>query len=67
MINRFKLLIYLNYESSSVTWANGNALPNLVSKTNSSISHIAISREQIIDIINKFNPKKAHGPISLII
>ena len=40
---------------------NGSALPNLVSKTNSFISHIAISREQIIDIINKFNPKKAHG------
>ena len=40
---------------------NGSALPNLVSKTNSSISHIAISREQIIGIINKFNPKKAHG------
>ena len=40
---------------------NGSNLSNLVSKTNSSISHIAISREQIIDIINKFNPKKAHG------
>ena len=40
---------------------NDSNLPNLVSKTNSSISHIAISREQIIDIINKFNPKKAHG------
>ena len=39
---------------------NGSALLNLVSKTNSSISHIAIFREQIIDIINTFNPKKAH-------
>ena len=48
---------------------NGSALPNLVSKTNSSISHIAISRaisrdiSRAIsrDIINKFNPQKAHG------
>ena len=40
---------------------NGSALPDLISRTNSSISHIVISREQIIDIINKFNAKKAHG------
>ena len=40
---------------------NGSALPNLVSKTNSSIFHIAISHAQIVDIINKFNPKKTHG------
>ena len=38
----------------------GITLPELISKTNSFISYILMSREQIIDI-NKFNPKKAHG------
>ena len=40
---------------------NGSVLPVRISRTNSSISHIVITRELIIDIINKFNPKKAHG------
>ena len=37
---------------------NDSVLPNLISKTNSPIYHIVISREQIIE---QFDPKKAHG------
>ena len=38
-----------------------SSLPHLVFKTDSRISEIPVSTDQIIKIINKINPNKAHG------
>ena len=35
---------------------NGSVLPNYISKTDASLSHLSVSQEQIINIINNFNP-----------
>ena len=40
---------------------NGSGLPNFISKTDASLSHISVSQQQIINIINNFNPNKSHG------
>ena len=40
---------------------NGSALPEFIYKTNASISHININVDQIVDIIQKYSSKKAHG------
>ena len=36
-------------------------MPEFISKTNASISHININVNQIVDIIQKYSSKKAHG------
>ena len=40
---------------------NGSVLPRFNSRTNASLSHIFCTKEQIVKIINNFNPNKAHG------
>ena len=40
---------------------NGSVLPNFISKTDASLSHLSVSQEQIINIINNFNPNKSHS------
>ena len=40
---------------------NGSVLPEFISKTNASISYININVDQIVDIIQKYSSKKAHG------
>ena len=40
---------------------NGSKLPDFLSKTNASIFSINITNDHIIDIIKKYNAKKAHG------
>ena len=32
-----------------------------ISKTDASLSHLSVFQEQIINIINNFNPNKSHG------
>ena len=39
----------------------GSVLLEFISKTNESLSHINISSDQIVDIIQKYNTTKAHG------
>ena len=41
--------------------ANGSRLPEFISKTNSFISHIKITTDQIVHIIKKYNTNKARG------
>jgi hypothetical protein len=36
-------------------------LPDFISRTNVSISHINVNTDQIVDIIQKYSTKKAHG------
>ena len=38
---------------------NGSNLPNVISKTDASLSHVSVTRSQIVNIIN--NSNKAHG------
>ena len=33
-----------------------------ISKTDASLSHLSVSQEQIINIIDNFNPNKSHTP-----
>ena len=40
---------------------NGSVLPEFVSKTNATLSHINVTTEQIVNIIQKYSAKKAHG------
>ena len=40
---------------------NGSVLPEKVLRTNASISHFNIDPSSIVDIIRKYNVKKAHG------
>ena len=40
---------------------NGSALPSLVPKTAASLSHVSVTKEQIINIINNLSSNKAHG------
>ena len=40
---------------------NGSSLPVSLSKTNASISHINITTNYIVNIIKKYNTKKAHA------
>ena len=40
---------------------NGSVLPNLILRTESSLSNICVSKNQIVSIIKNLNSKKAHG------
>ena len=40
---------------------NGSALPNCLPKTEVLLSHISVSKNQIVRIIGNFNSNKAHG------
>ena len=40
---------------------NGSVLPNSISKTDASLSHVSVTKSQIVNIINNFNSNKAHG------
>ena len=40
---------------------NGSLLPNFVPKTDATISHVTVTKDHIIRIINNFNSNKAHG------
>ena len=40
---------------------NGSELPRLIPFTDASLSHIFVTKERIIEIINNLNVKKAHG------
>ena len=40
---------------------NGSVLPRFVPKTDAVLSHVNVSKEQIINIINNFSSNKAHG------
>ena len=40
---------------------NGSVLPSLVPKTAASLSHVSVTKEQIINIINNLSSNKAHG------
>ena len=40
---------------------NGSILPNFISKTVASLSHVSVTRSQIVNIINNFNSNKVHG------
>ena len=40
---------------------NGSILPQPISKTFASISHINVTTEQIVGIITKYTTNKAHG------
>ena len=39
---------------------NGSILLNFISKTNALLSHVSVTRSQIVNIINNFNSNKAH-------
>ena len=40
---------------------NGSVLPSFVSKTTALLTHVSVTREQIISITNHLSPNKAHG------
>ena len=40
---------------------NGSVLPNFVPKTDALLSHVSVTKDQIINIINKLSVNKAHG------
>ena len=40
---------------------SGSFLPEFVSRTGAVLDHITVNINEIINIINSFNPKKAHG------
>ena len=40
---------------------NGSVLPNFIPKTDALLSHVFVTKDQIINIINNFSANKAHG------
>ena len=52
--------VFVNINQCTIN-DNGSVLPNFISKTDASLSHLSVSQEQIINIINNFNPNKSHG------
>ena len=40
---------------------NGSVLPNFISKIDTSLSHVSVTKNHVVKIINNFNSNKAHG------
>ena len=52
--------VFININQCTIN-DNGSVLPNFISKGDAALSHLSVSQEQIINIINNFNPNKSHG------
>ena len=49
------------FANQCISNENGSVLPRFVPKTNVLLSHVYVTKEQIINIINNLSSNKAHG------